>query len=180
MLLLLSGKMDICWFVIKWHFLIFHFVALCRRIIKFRMQFNRDEKANTNLLAIDSRQWHWPVDSGWQGQLWRWHDDVHPGVVTNNLCPGHNISITPRWDKNFQREAPGSRQQTVKCSEHLNWNYFNNHRNKMWTESRGKSETFFPGPVLSFIFEPFEPFLMREYPSKWHYPIFFSCAANSI
>lgn len=139
-----NGYLDICWFVIKWHLLIFHFVALSRRIIKFRMQLKRDEKASI-LLETDNRIETMRLACG----LWvtgtvmamtRWCP--LPGVVTNNLCPGHNISITPRWDKNFQREAPGSRQQTVKCSEHsghLNWNYFNNHRNKMWTESRGKS-----------------------------------------
>ena len=86
-----------------------------------------------------------------------------PGVVTNNLGPGTTSQLRPAETR--IPESPGHQtadSQVLRHSGHLNWNYFNNHRNKMGTESRGKSETFILRPVLNFFFEPFENFLMRS------------------
>ena len=63
-----------------------------------------------------------------------------PGVVTNNLGPGTTSQLRPAETR--IPESPGHQtadSQVLRHSGHLNWNYFNNHRNKMATESRGKS-----------------------------------------
>ena len=121
----------------------------------------------------------WDVgnDTGWQWQVLRWHDDV-PGVVTNNLWPRpQHLNYAPQ-----RQECPMlARAADTECSEHsghLNWNYSNNHRNKMYDGVNPGH--FSPGKSWDSLLEPFEHFLMGENPSKWRYPIFFSCAANSI
>ena len=46
----------------------------------------------------------------------RYCDDMMMSLVLllTTSGPGHNISITPRWDKNFPVKAPGSRHRVLR------------------------------------------------------------------
>ena len=110
--------MDFCWFVIKWHLLIFHFVALSRRIIKFRMQYERDGKSLYQYLwakiclGDNKRQWHWTVETGTVTAMTRWCGRV---LLLTTWAWAQHLNYAPQRQE-FQR-APGTRQQTAKCSD---------------------------------------------------------------